>query len=147
MGQTKQDEIVYNDGRTKQAFKNSTDINKILQRAQKTGTISHLAKHGKAYGDFADFDFFEAQTRLAAGRSIFEELPSEVRREFQNDPGRFFAFANDPENVGRLGELLPKIAEKGNYWPTVIRNAGAAAPSEPETPEVPETPPEVPETP
>ncbi len=103
----------YSDGRTKQSFKNQCDITKILQKAQKTGTISHLAKHGAHYGDYADFNYFEAANKIAEMTSIFEDLPSEVRKEFANQPGAFFEYANNPENVDRLTELLPQIAEPG----------------------------------
>ncbi len=101
------------DGRTKEAFKDETDINKILKRAQKTGTISHMNRHQGRYADFSGFDFFEAQLKLTAGREIFDELPSEIRNEFNQNPARFFAFVNDPENKDRLAELLPALAEPG----------------------------------
>ncbi len=120
----------YKDGRTKQSFKNDCDINRILHKAQKTGTISHLQKRGGEYGDFANFDFFDAQTKLAKAREIFDELPSEMRREFENQPRKFFEFANDPANVDRLAEVLPKIAAPGSYFPDVANKAAKAA-SEP----------------
>ncbi len=103
----------YSDGRTKQSFKDQTDINKLLVRAQKTGTISHLAKFEAVYGDFDSFDFTEAQNTIARANSIFEELPSELRSEFGQSPKKFFEFANDPENVGKLEKLLPGLAEPG----------------------------------
>ncbi len=103
----------YKDGRTKQSFKDETDINKILSRAQKTGTISHLTKYEARYGDFSGFDFFEANVKMAAGAEIFAALPSEIRNEFQNTPGKFFNYVNDPANKDRLGELLPALAAPG----------------------------------
>ncbi len=122
--------ISYKDGRTKQSFKDSTDINKILKKAQKTGAISHLAKYEGVYGDFASFDFTEAQLQIAKATTIFEELPSELRNEFQNDPGKFFEFANAPENIGKLSSLLPQIAEPGSYFPNV-RPTAELPPDEP----------------
>lgn len=116
----------YSDGRTKQAFKDSTDIVKILAKAQQVGAISHLAKYEGTYGDFADFDFAEANVKMAQARSVFEELPSEVRREFHQEPSRFFEYVNDPENVGRLAELLPEIAEPGRFFPEVEQPRGRA---------------------
>lgn len=135
MSMIKRDPIVYDDGRTKQSFKDSTDINKILKQAQKQGSLDHLTKHGATYGDFADFDFFEAQNQLAKAREIFDELPSEVRKEFGNDPGRFFEYANKPEHVGRLAELLPSIAEPGLQTPVVNRTAPRAPQAAVEAPE------------
>ncbi len=104
---------IYDDGRTKQSFKNSTDINKILHKAQKTGVISHLAKHQAFYGDFESFDFHDAQNTLARAGTMFNELPSEVRSEFNQSPQEFFDFVNDPVNQGKLAELLPALAAPG----------------------------------
>lgn len=109
----------FKDGRTKQSFKDSTDINKILAKAQKTGTISHIAAHKPEYGDFAEFDFLQAQLKLTRGREIFDELPSEVRAEFGQSPAAFFAFVNDPANVDQLERVLPEIAKPGKYFPDV----------------------------
>jgi len=117
----------YKDGRTKQAFKDQTDINKLLKKAQRTGTLSHLEKFGGQYGDFSDFDFHEAQNQLARAREIFDALPSEIRREFGQNPTNFFEFANQPENVGRMAEILPAVAEPGNYFPTVSKTAKTEA--------------------
>lgn len=114
----------YKDGRTKQSFKDSTDINQILKKAQRTGTISHLSKYQPVYGDFSDFDFQTAHNTLIRGRQIFEELPSEVRREFDQSPAKFFEFVNNPENAADLARVLPAIAEPGSYFPAV--DSGAA---------------------
>ncbi len=119
--------IKYNDGRTKQAFKDQCDINLILKKAQRTGAISHLNKHEGSYGDFADFDFFEAQTQLAKAGQIFDELPSEVKREFDQNPSKFFEYANNPDNVGRLAELLPEIAQPGTLATSPMRTAASEA--------------------
>lgn len=133
---------VYDDGRTKQAFKDSTDINKILKKAQKAGSISHLQKHGAYYGDFADFNFDDAQFALARARTIFEELPSQVRKDFGQNPARFFEFVNDPANAGKLADLMPELAKPGVHPAVVSQRQKVAmeasdAPSEPVTPEVP----------
>jgi len=109
----------YTDGRTKQSFKDETDINQILKRAQKTGTLNHLEKHEGSYGDFSTFDFFETQLMLARGREIFDDLPVELRSEFNQSPEQFFKYVNDPANVDRLGTLLPGLAEPGRQQLTV----------------------------
>jgi len=109
--------LTYDDGQTKQSFKDLTDINRIVARAAKTGTLSHLEQWGGQYGDFADFDFFEAQNKLAQAKQIFEALPAEHQREFGYEASQFFAYANDPENAGRLRELLTGIAAPGRQFP------------------------------
>ncbi len=162
MGQTKQVQPKYTDGRTKQSFKDETDINKIMQRAQKTGTISHLAKYQGVYGDFAEFDFNEQQIKLAQGREVFDALPSELRKEFNQSPADFFEYVNDPANADDLKTKLPGLAApgrqnldvKGNQPADSLKAAAAAeqpippgsAPAAPETPpkgsEEPSLPPE-----
>ncbi len=103
----------YKDGRTKQSFRDETDINQIMKRAQVSGTISHLAKHEGRYADFSTFDFFENTLMLARGREIFDDLPVELRKEFSQSPEDFFRYVNDPANKDRLHELLPGLAEPG----------------------------------
>lgn len=126
MGMFKREELVYNDSRTKQSFKDSTDINKILQKAQVAGTLSHLEQFGGEYKSFQNFDFFEAQLQIARAQTIFERLPSEIRREFNNDPGKFFAYANDPENVDNLHKLMPELARPGRQFAAVNAKVAAA---------------------
>lgn len=116
---------VFDDGRTKVSFQESTEISNILERAAQAGTLSHLARYGGEYGDFADFDFVTAHEHLARAKTIFEELPSEVRREFGHNPAAFFQYANDPANEGRLAELLPQIAEPGRYFPNPLQRQEA----------------------
>lgn len=134
MGMLEKQEKDYSDGRTKQAFKDECDINRLLSRAQRTGALSHLEQFGGVYGDFSDFDFHEAQNQLAKAREIFDALPSEIRREFANDPGQFFEFANRDENVGKLQELFPELAEPGTQRVVVTRTAETEKPVTPTDP-------------
>ena len=127
----------YDDGRTKQSFKDSTDINKILARAARGESISHLQRHGAAYGDFSDIDdLLDAHAKLARGREIFEELPSEVRREFDQDVSKFFKYVNDPRNKDQLHKVLPALAEPGTQLtrPGSL-NTGSNAPDPAERPD------------
>ncbi len=124
--------LVYEDGRTKQSFKDSTDINKILKKAQKAGTIAHLNKHPKAvYGEFTGVDLLGAFDQVKRAEAIFADAPSEIREEFGQDALRYAAFCSDPANIDRLPELLPAIAKPGRYFPNpVARTEMVAAISE-----------------
>ncbi len=107
----------YLDGRTKQSFKDETDIQKIMARFDKVGTISHLAKFEGVYADFSDFDFHEQTTRLAKGQEIFDALPAELRQEFGQSAASFFKYVNDPKNVDDLRKKLPALAKPGQQLP------------------------------
>ncbi len=123
-------------GRTKQAFKDDADVNRILDKFRKTGTITHLNKFGAQYGDFADMpDLLQAHERLKAGHAIFGELPAEVRAEFAQDAGKFFAFVNDPANKDDLPRLLPAIAQRGRYDFDLSPRTPPGASRDPDAPE------------
>lgn len=127
MSMFKEPPPTYEDGMTKQAFKDSTDINKILKKAQRAGSLSHLVRHGATYGDFTDVDgLLDASLKIQRGQEIFDELPSELRREFGNQFD-FFRYVNDPANSGRLEELLPAAAAPGRQVPAVRRSAATEA--------------------
>ncbi len=121
----------YKDGRTKQAFRDETDIVKMLSRAQKAGTMSHLEQYEQSYGDFADFDFFESVIMLTKGREVFDALPSELRSEFNQSPMQFFEYVNDPANAGELHKKLPGLAKPGRQN---IDASGKTEPSDPAAP-------------
>jgi len=84
--------------RTQQSFRDETDINNIMAKYQKTGLIDHVNEHGASYGDQpAAADFHEAMNLVANTKSMFEELPSATREDFDNDPSKFLDFIADEE--------------------------------------------------
>ena len=90
--------------RTQQSFKDETNINNIMAKYQKTGLIDHVNEHGPSYGDQPSAgDYHEAMNRVASTKSMFEELPSSVREDFENDPALFLEYVSDQE---RREELL-----------------------------------------
>lgn len=107
--------------RAKQSFKDQCDINRILDRAKRTGVVSHLQRHQGTFGDFRNFDFEDAQFKLAHANSIFYDLGAEVRKEFGNSPAKFFKFASDPANAEKLAQI-PELARPGRQFPDVMGN-------------------------
>ncbi len=104
---------IYDDGRTKQSFRDECDINAIMDRAAQGGTITHLAKWEGIYADFSEYDFQDHNQKLTKGREIFDDLPAEIRREFGQSPQAFFDYVNDPKNIDILAEKLPGLAKPG----------------------------------
>lgn len=129
----------FGEGLTKQSFKDSTDVNRILARFAKQGALDHLTQYQGEYGDFSNFDYLGHQLQIARGQEIFDALPSDVKREFRQSPAEFFQFVNDPANADRLHELLPSLARPGNQLPD-MRNStppDATIPVEAPSPETP----------
>jgi len=88
--------------RTQQSFRDETDINQIMAKYQKTGIIDHVNEHGPRYGDQPSApDYHTAMNLVADTNSMFEELPSSVRADFDNDPSQFLDYVADEGNQPR----------------------------------------------
>jgi len=127
-------------GRTIQSMKKECDINRILERFEKTGILTHKNEHQGRYGDFSNVpgDFHAAVNQVKRAQLMFDSLPSSIREQFNNDPGKFLDFATNPENQAEmvtLGLLEPPDAPEGNLEGEGTENsqAAVAAGSEPAT--------------
>ena len=91
--------------RTKQSFKQEADINTILEKYARTGLIPSYDQP-QQYGDYTGvMDYHTAQNKIAEGKSAFADLPSKIRKRFDNDPGQFLDFIYDEENFDEMVEL------------------------------------------
>ena len=104
-GQKMRVAIATGDGLTEQHHKDETDINNIVRKYNKTGLIDHLNQFEKRYGDMTGYDYQEAQNTVAAANSMFEGLPSHIRKEFDNDPAKFINFVDDEANAEKMIEM------------------------------------------
>lgn len=97
----------------KQSMKAECDINVIMARYIKTGSLTHVNPGTPVYGEMPSFSFHEALNFLQRAQEDFMELPAKVRKEFGNDPAKFLDFATKPENLDRMRELglAPKPAQ------------------------------------
>lgn len=92
-------------GRTKQAFKAECDINTIMARYQKTGVLEFTQKHAGQFEDVTALDYTAGMQAIAAAKSMFFDMPSALRARFENEPGRFLEFIQDPRNTAEAIEL------------------------------------------
>lgn len=118
----------YKDGMTKQSFKDDTDVNRLLQKMQKTNSLRHVDEFPESvYREFdGEMDLLTADARMKKANRIFERLPSEVRREFDNNPLRFVTYAASLP-PGELVRKIPQIAEPGRFFPNPISRGGQGA--------------------
>lgn len=93
------------EGLTEQAHKKECDMNYILRNYQKTGMIKHAREHEGRYDDVTAIDFQEAQIIVANAKTMFEELPANLRKRFSNNPAEFLDFAQNPENKQELSKM------------------------------------------
>lgn len=91
---------------TEQSHKDACDINKILERYAKTGSLPVYADLVPKSGDFTNVtDFHTAQCLVADAVSMFNDLSAEIRLSFDHDPGKFLAAVDDPEQRAKLIKL------------------------------------------
>lgn len=100
---------------TKQSFKDECDINKILEKFQKSGAITHFASHAPTYGDCTPVQLHDALNTVANAETMFEELPSSIRKKFNNNAEQFLEFVQNDKNLEEMREL--GLAEKAPKAP------------------------------
>lgn len=116
---------------TKQSDALETDINRIINRFVAHLHVPDPNAPQPTYGNFADMpDFHTALNRVKEAENQFMQLPSQIRRHVENDPGKFLDMVHDPTRKEELVELglLP------GHEPAPPAPAAPAAPEEPETP-------------
>lgn len=97
--------------RTKQSFKDESDINHIMARYQKTGVLDFAEKHSPQYGDVTGLEFQAGMELIKRAQAMFSDLPSSVRTRFENDPAKFLDFVHDDANreeAAAMGLLKPQ---------------------------------------
>lgn len=109
----------------KQEFKEESDINTILRRFNVTGQLPQNVRQ-PTYGDFTGItNFQDALEAINMARDAFMQMPAEIRRRFDNDPGSFVDFFEDPRNEAearRLGLVRPEAV--------VVQPSGVASSGE-----------------
>lgn len=104
---------------TEQEAKKQCDVNRILERYQRTGAIDHGRQYQGTYGDVTGVSFSQAQNLVARMKTEFENLPSSLRDRFNNDPALYLDFVADPANNDEMVELglIPPPEEEGPPGP------------------------------
>lgn len=108
---------------TKRSMQAECDINVLMSQYEKSGLISHIQEYGGRYEFLPDSVDYQAalDSIMDAGRA-FETLPAALRARFENDPGQFLEFVENPESRKEMIEM--GLIEKGKA------PEGAVAPPE-----------------
>lgn len=95
-----------------QSERDEVDINTIVRRFGLTGKLPDDIRVPQ-YGDFTGIsDYQSALHAVMAAEESFMQLPADVRKRFDNDPGAFVAFCSDPANLAEMrtmGLLKPEV--------------------------------------
>jgi len=121
---------------TEQGHKDECDVNNIIKKYDATGLITHVATFEASYGDVGSIDFKEALDMQISISEKFSELPSDIRKRFENSPYKYLAFLEKPENMEesynlglRIRPYTPPETPKTKPEPSKIQK-GSNPPSE-----------------
>lgn len=117
---------------TEQSHKRECDMNIIVSKFKKTGQVSHLMRSLAEYQELATIDLHEAMNRVTRANEMFMELPSEIRKRFDNNPEKFYDFAIDEQNLAEMQKmgLLPEEHETPPMRVEVVNQGGEPSPPE-----------------
>lgn len=120
------------EGMTEQHHKQACDINCILRAYDKTGLITHVNKAKAMYGDFTEVNEYQvALNTVIKAQDAFDDLPADIRKKFDNDPGAFLEFVTNPDNLDEMVELgLARAIEEPR--PQKVEVVNQPSPADPE---------------
>lgn len=92
--------------KTKQQFKDQCDINKIMKRYQKSGTIDHFSSQEPFYGDVSGLTGYKDHLeKVMEANHLFNGMEADIRERFENSPEKFIDFMGDEKNIDEALEL------------------------------------------
>lgn len=99
--------LITGDSETQQQFKDECDVNNIMAQYLKTGQITHLKRSQPVYMDMTQFppDYQAALEVVRQSEEAFNDLPSDLRTRFENQPEQLIEFLSNPKNYAEAQSL------------------------------------------
>lgn len=91
--------------RTKQNLIADADINQLIKRHGLTHVQTNMASLESVYGQITSHDLQQSMEKIMQAEEAFMEVPSDIRKQFNNDAGEFIDFATNPDNKEKLIEM------------------------------------------
>lgn len=93
-------------GYTVQSDRDEADINKIIARFEKSGTLPRGSSKEPFYGDVSEFSgLAESIAKVKAAEQLFMGFDAGLRERFDNDPVKMISFLEDTSNLDEAIEL------------------------------------------
>ena len=83
---------------TEQAHKDSCDVNKIINKYDKTGLLTHVNEMEIKYGNVSGIEYKEMMDKIVDIKQQFDQMPSSIRKRFANSPEIYLNFMDDESN-------------------------------------------------
>lgn len=132
--------------RTKQAPRDEVNVNNIIRRHTRAGTLGRLLDRGPLqYGDVSGVKSYQDALHVVMqAQEAFAELPANLRQKFQNDPAVFVEFCSNKANKAEMRSLglLRQEEEEEKTVPVkpATKSSDKKKPPVPKEPEVEEGP-------
>jgi len=121
---------------TEQQHAPSLDIKTMINKYDRTGVLSNVQKGKAMYGDFTKVNEYQDAIDLVTNsKNMFNELPSDIRQKFSNNPGEFFEWITNPANNKEAIELGLVKAPIIHDEPKRTTAKAVAEPSNPPAPQ------------
>jgi phage internal scaffolding protein len=88
-----------------QQFKEQCDINNIIKQYQQTGELPLSGKVGQFLDVSNIQDYHTSLLTVYEAQKAFDNLPSNIRSRFENDPNQLLAFIEDDKNTEEAQKL------------------------------------------
>lgn len=88
-----------------QSHKSEVDINNIVRKHGVDLLQQVAALQQFTFDAVPDNDFQEMMNVLLQAKEAFSSVPSDIRRQFDNDPAKFMDFVHNPDNSDKLIEM------------------------------------------
>ena len=110
---------------TRQSEADQCDINKIMERFDRTGQLPVSLKAQPQYGDARTVDFQTAKQIVIDAEKAFKELPAKARQHFGHDPENMLKALSDTSegNAKKLIELGILVEKEEDPTQTLQRIA------------------------
>ena len=118
--------------KTRESEADSCDINKIMERFNRTGKLPTMQTQPAQYGDSRTVDFQAAQNLIKEAKEQFLALPSKVRKAFGNEPQAFLEAIGDDsdDNIANLKKLGIIVDKKPSLEDVISQIAINTAPAQ-----------------
>ena len=91
---------------TEQQFAEESQILNKIRKYDSQGFFDSINRNPGQYNDFTQVrDLADAIDQIEQARDAFQEIPSDIRKRFNNSPSEFFDFASKEDNYNELVKL------------------------------------------
>lgn len=118
--------------RVEQNHKDEVNINNIVKRHGMDLIAKTAALQQFTFDDNPNNDFQETMNAILRAQESFDSIPSDIRKQFDNNPAQFLDFIHNPENKAKLVKmgLANPEPEKTQPIEVVVTNPPETPPAE-----------------